>query len=229
MKLLLVEDDPHLGQVLSQVLRAAHSLDCATTLKQGIYLSQLAPYDLILLDLKLPDGNGLELCRYLRTKHDATPILVLTAEDTVGEKIRVLDAGADDYLCKPFHTAELEARIRALLRRPAGLLPQTLIYEDLEVNLLQRVAKRGNQTLKLRRREFDILVFLMRHPNQVISRGSLIEHLWDESSEIYSNTIDVHIKFIRDQLDKPFKEPFIHTAVGIGYRFGKRIRKEVGI
>lgn len=177
-------------------------------------------YDLIVLDVMLPDRDGTDVCRNLRKSGIATPVLMLTALAATDEKIDGLDAGADDYLTKPFEFTELVARIRAILRRGQPTESHTLSYGDLELDLYTRRAVRAEKRIDLSNKEFMLLELLMRNPNRVLTRGHIGEKVWDMSFDPASNVIDVYIAMLRKQIDKDFPQPLIHTVKGAGYRFG---------
>ncbi|MBU6389415.1 response regulator transcription factor [Patescibacteria group bacterium] len=219
MRLLIIEDDKDLAKSLKQTLSSAYLVDLAFTGKSGSYQSLVNKYDLIILDLVLPDQDGLEVCRQIRERGGKTPILVLTGQCELSNKVDTLDSGADDYLTKPFHLSELQARIRALLRRsPATLAPSVLKVKDLVINTVSREAQRGAQVLRLRRKEFDLLEYLMKNRGRVVTREMIMEHVWDSHSELVTNSIDVHIKHLRDQVDRSFPQRLIQTIHGIGYK-----------
>jgi len=221
VKLLVVEDDVDVGLALTEELRHSYAVDWAVNKTTGLYQARINPYDLLIFDLTLPDGNGLELCNQVRADGISTPILMLTATNSAEDKVAALDAGADDYVTKPFHLPELKARIRALLRRPEQVIPKVVEIDDLKVDLVNRTVSRGNQDIILRRKQFDLLEFLLRHPNQVLSRGTILEHVWEGDADGFSNIVDVHIKYLRDKIDKPFSRHLIHTVSGVGYKLQK--------
>jgi DNA-binding response OmpR family regulator len=177
-------------------------------------------YDAIILDVMLPDRDGLEVCRNLRRRKVATPILILTALSGTAETVAGLDAGADDYLAKPFEFDELIARVRALLRRGQATQSTKLSYDDLELDLSKRTARRAGHRVKLSAKEFVLLEYFVRNPDRVLSRQSIAERVWDISYEPSSNVIDVHVSSLRRKIDKEFSRPLIHTIIGTGYRFG---------
>ena len=217
MKLLIVEDDLSTLAALEACLRPHYAVEAASTLAKARRLLAETSFSLILLDLNLPDGSGLTLCQELRAARTTLPILILTGESGLEQKVALLDAGADDYLTKPFHGEELLARLRALLRRPSAAPSLALRVDDLELNPFTHQVTRGGRDIPLGRKPFEILEYLMRHEGQAVSRGRLLAELWDGSSDIFSNTVDVHIKHLRDRIDRPFSYPLIRTASGIGY------------
>lgn len=223
MKLLVIEDEPRMRESLEAGLKQhGFSVDSTGLGAEGQEMAIKNDYDLIVLDVMLPDRDGTDVCQNLRQEGKSTPVLMLTALAATNEKIEGLDAGADDYLTKPFEFAELVARIRAILRRGAGSESHTLHYNDIELNLFTRTATRGGKTFDLSNKEFMLLELLMRHPNRVLTRPFIGEKVWDMNFDPTSNVIDVYIAMLRKQIDKDFDEPLIHTIKGVGYRFGTR-------
>jgi DNA-binding response OmpR family regulator len=221
MKLLVIEDEPQMRETLEAGLRQQGFAVDATGL--GVDGEQLAvrnDYDLIVLDVMLPDRDGTDVCRNLRRGGRSTPVLMLTALSATDEKIDGLDAGADDYLTKPFEFPELVARIRAILRRGQATESHTLRYGKLELDLYTRRATREGKQVDLSNKEFMLLELLMRNPNRVLTRQFIGEKVWDMNFDPTSNVIDVYIAMLRKQIDRDFAEPLIHTIKGAGYRFG---------
>ena len=219
MKILLVEDEKAMSRTLKKELSTDYIVKVAFSGKEGEYLTNMSDYDLIILDVILPDIDGITLCQTIRNNHIKTPILMLTGVSEITKKIKALDSGADDYLIKPFRLAELRARIRALLRRqPEIISSRFLTIADLQFDLINKTVRRGEQIIVLRRKELQILEYFMRHIGKVISRDMLLEHLWDSAYESFANTIDVHIKYLRDQIDRPFDKKLIKTVYGFGYK-----------
>ncbi len=219
MKVLTIEDDDLIVKVLQRALAPTYRVEVAETGSQGMHQAEVNDYDAILLDLNLPDMHGLEVCQYLREHKVATPILVLSGQSSVDDKVRLLDAGADDYLTKPFSLEELKARLRTLLRRGLeGSQSSSLRVGDLVLNTAARWVKRANQTIQLRRKEFELLEYLMHHAGTVVTRESIIDHVWDASDVMWTNAVDVHIKHLRDKIDRPFGQPMIMTVYGVGYK-----------
>ena len=220
MKILLVEDEPKVAAFLHQGLTEQHhSVDLAADGLLGLRLAQQTVYDLIILDTLLPGLSGLEVCRQVRTHDSSVPILMLTALGETDDKIRGLDAGADDYLVKPFAFQELLARIRALTRRrhETPSADNVLRLADLTLDPVRKVVQRAGQTIQLTAREFALLDYLLRNQNRVVSRVDILEHVWETSFDTGSNVIDVYINFLRKKLDKDFTPKLIHTLVGMGY------------
>lgn len=221
MRILLVEDDRRLAEnVGAQLRQAGFSVDVVAGGKDALYESAIFPYDLIVLDLQLPDIDGVEVCRTLRERGTPTRILMATARDAVDDRIGGLETGADDYLVKPYSTGELIARIRALLRRPADPLPAILRVEDLELDTGLRAARRGERQIPLTTKEFAVLEYLMRNPDRVVTREQIGDHAWDANFDPFSNVIDVYIARLRRKVDAPGEEPLIETVRGAGYRLG---------
>lgn len=219
MRLLVVEDQKKMLQFLKRGLEeAGYSVDVAETSATAETLAFEVDYDLIILDVMLPDRNGLDTARELRKQGYANPILMLTALSETSSKVRGLDAGADDYLAKPFAFEELLARVRALLRRRQQLSSGSeLHYADLHLNLHTRTARRGDAEIPLTAREFSLLEYLMRNQGRVLTRTEIIEHVWDIHFDSESNVIDVYINLLRKKLDAPFPNKLIKTVVGSGY------------
>lgn len=221
MKILIIEDEKRFAQTLKNQLKLEYAVDLAFSAEEGKRLIKVYDYDLVILDIGLPDKDGISLCADFRACGIKSPVLMLTGEFAVDTKVRALDTGADDYLVKPFNIAELKARIRALLRRKANPYhPKTLTVGDLTVNVTDRTVRRGKKIIPLHRKEFQILEFFMRNPGKLITREKLIEHVWESGAEANANVIDVHIKYLRDQIDKPFAKKLIKTVYGLGYKLG---------
>jgi DNA-binding response OmpR family regulator len=218
MRLLVVEDNPKMASLIKKGLtEQGYAVDVAYTGHDGEFMAAGETYDAVVLDLMLPDEDGLIVCRNLRRRGVHTPILMLTALSTTQDKVTGLDAGADDYLTKPFEFDELVARLRALLRRgQAGEAP-VLRFEDLEADLLKRTVTRAGQKIKLTAKEFSLLEYFLRNPNRVLSRTTIGEHVWDMNFEPESNVIDVYVSMLRRRIDKGFERKLIHTVIGAGY------------
>jgi DNA-binding response OmpR family regulator len=219
MRVLLVEDEQRLVRLMRRVLENEHYVvDVAFDGEEGIEKAGLSAYDLIILDIMLPLRDGVEVCRWLRAHNIATPILMLTARDQIEDKVDGLDAGADDYLTKPFDFEELLARLRALARRAAAP-PQELLLQvgDLTMDLHRHEVLRGGQSIPLTMREFALLEYLMRHPGQALSRAQITDHVWPYDSEAVSNIVDIYIHYLREKVDRGFDTPLIQTIRGVGY------------
>ncbi len=222
MRLLVIEDEPDLAEGLARGLRHhGYAVDIAYDGLQGWELAITNDYDLLILDLNLPAMDGLEVCRRVRANRPALLILMLTARSGPDERVVGLDLGADDYLVKPFHFAELVARIRALLRRDMRARTPLLQYRDLKLDPIARVAWLGKRRLELTGKEFSILEYLMRHQGEVVSQEALLEHVWDMQANPLTNTVRVHINSLRRKLEDMADTPrYIETCIGHGYRLG---------
>lgn len=219
MRILVVDDDRRLCSVVRRGLtEEAYAVDVAYDGEEGEYLAEVNPYDLVILDIMMPKKDGIEVCEELRAKRINTPILMLTARDAVEDRVRGLDAGADDYMVKPFSFNELLARVRALLRREAMTKSPEIKLGDLVLNTLTREVRRGNRTMELTTKEYVILEYFMRHPNVVVTRTMLEEHAWDYDFDSMSNLVDVYIRRLRRKLDDDEKESLLQTVRGAGYR-----------
>lgn len=218
MKLLIVEDNHLLATSVRTSLKKTFTVDIAVTGNTGVTMATGTNYGIIVLDLGLPDMDGQEVCRAIRAHGVATPILVATGARDPAECIRLLDCGADDFITKPYNIDVLKARIRALLRRNVSLLQDSLIHhEDLVLNIRSRQAQRAGKHLDLRKKEFDILEYLVQNRGHAVTRSMIYNHVWESDKETWNNTVDVHIKHLRDKVDKPFAKPLIKTAFGTGY------------
>jgi two-component system OmpR family response regulator len=220
MRVLLVEDEVKLAELVARGLREeGHAIDIAIQGREALVLAQAEPYDAIILDVMLPGGlDGFEVCRALREKKIWSPVLMLTARDAVEDRVTGLDAGADDYLAKPFAFGELLARLRALARRAPRERPTVLEVGDLSLDPASHRAWRDGTLLDLSAKEFALLELLMRNPGAVLSREQLLGGAWDMSFERRSNIIDVYIRYLREKVDRPFARNSIETVRGVGYR-----------
>lgn len=219
MRILVVEDDAPLAEVLRRGLTEdGYATDVVGKLVDAINAVEVNDYDLVILDRGLPDGDGRALCAQMRAEGDGTAVLMLTARDGLGEKVEGLDAGADDYLTKPFDYPELTARIRALLRRPANSQSPVLTYGALEMDPASRRVSRSSITIPLTAREFSLLEVLLREPEATHARTDLLEHVWDSNYDGLSNVVDVHIANLRRKLELPGMADPIETVRGVGYR-----------
>ncbi len=219
MRLLLVEDEINLAHALKDLLvSAGHIVDVVHCGDEGWQLSQRVAYDLLILDWMLPGLSGVEICQRLRKAGQATPVLLLTARDHPKEKVQGLDSGADDYVIKPFDANEVLARVRALLRRPAGLQAQTIEVGALRLDLQTMTAYREGKAITLNRKEFQLLEFFLTHPGQVLTREQIIERLWEIGEEPESNVVAAQMRLLRQKIDRGFSKTLLHTVYGVGYR-----------
>ena len=218
MRLLLVEDDPNLGRFIEKGLQEErYAVEVAADGEEGLLLATINQYDLIILDIMLPKLDGLSVCRKLRAERKTTPVLMLTARETIEDRVAGLDTGADDYLTKPFAFAELLARVRSLLRRGSVLPSGRLTALDLELDPVSHRVWRAGQEIPLTNKEFALLEYLLRNANQVLTRTAIIEHIWDIHYDSMTNIVDVHIRALRAKIDRSFPPPLIHTVRGVGY------------
>ncbi len=221
MRVLVVEDEQKINRAVCQALREeSYAVDAAYDGEDGEQLSEINDYDLIILDIMLPKKDGLRVCADIRRRGDATPILLLTAKDAPEDRIQGLDSGADDYLVKPFHMGELMARVRALLRRDSTAKSTRLQVDDLVLDTSSHRVTRDDAPIELTSKEYAILEYFMRHPNQVLTRTMISEHVWDDEFDSFSNIIDVYIRRLRRKIDDPSPTKLLHTIRGSGYRFG---------
>jgi two-component system, OmpR family, response regulator len=219
VRVLIVEDEVKLAALLRRGLaEEAHAADVARSGEDALWMAQATEYDAIVLDLMLPGVDGIEVCRRLRADGVWSPVLMLTARDAVEDRVGGLDAGADDYLTKPFAFTELLARLRALARRGASERPAELEVGDLRLDPATRRVWRGDAEIDLSPKEFALLETFMRRPGRVLSRFELLEHVWDYEYENRSNVIDVYVRYLREKIDRPFKRSSLETVRGVGYR-----------
>jgi two-component system, OmpR family, response regulator len=219
MRILVVEDELKMANLLRRgLVEEGHAVDVARTGDDAVWMAGAAEFDAIVLDLMLPGMDGFEVCRRIRKDGVWAPVLMLTARDAVEDRVAGLDAGADDYLPKPFSFAELLARLRALVRRGSGERPVVLEVGDLRLDPATHEVWRGGDSIHLSPKEFALLETLMRRPGQVLSRYQLLEHAWDYAYENRSNVVDVYIRYLRDKIDRPFGRDSLETVRGVGYR-----------
>ena len=220
MRVLLIEDNAKLAAAIQVSLQQhGYSVDIAGNAEEGDELAVVQKYDVIVLDVVLPDRDGVSLCRELRRQKVATPILMLSVLDSTADKVAGLDAGADDYLVKPFVTEELVARLRSLLRRSQAVESVVLRAGDLVMNLDEHQVSLGGANVKLSAKEFALLEYMMRHPKKLLTRTMISESVWDMNYETSSNVIDVYVSSLRRKVDRGTAKPRIETVIGSGYRF----------
>jgi DNA-binding response OmpR family regulator len=217
-RLLVIEDQKKLLQSLERGLREeGYEVVPALTGEEGYQHAKTTPVDAVVLDLQLPERDGLDILRSLRNEGFTKPVLILTARDTIEDRVQGLDAGADDYLTKPFAFAELVARVRALLRRNSSVPELFLRADDLEMSLVSRTVTRGGAEIDLTRREFELLEFLLRNKNTTVTRDMIAREVWKETTGTLTNTIDVYITLLRKKIERPDRRTLIHTVRGVGY------------
>ncbi len=219
MRLLVIEDERKIARVITESLkREKYAVDAAYDGEEGFNLADSQPYDLLIVDRMLPGLEGTEIVKKLRENGKNMPILFLTALSTTEDKTLGLDVGADDYLTKPFAIDELLARVRALLRRPPISQSDILKIDDLRIDKQQQAVARAGKIIDLTNKEYALLEYLMQHPNQILSKETLIDHVWDFDADILPNNVEAYIKNLRQKIDKPFKKQLIKTVRGFGYR-----------
>jgi OmpR-family two-component system manganese-sensing response regulator len=219
MRLLLVEDEVDLAQALRDILAGAgHVTDVVHRGDDGWQLAHSGVYDLLILDWMLPGLSGVALCHKLRAQGQTTPVLLLTARDRSEDKVQGLDSGADDYLVKPFNQAELLARVRALLRRPAQIQDTQLEALGVRLDVSTMTAYREGKSIVLNRKEFQLLEYFLTHPGQVLTQAQILTRLWEIGEEPESNVVAAQVRLLRQKIDKGFAQPLIHTVYGVGYR-----------
>ena len=218
MRILLVEDEPRMANVIAKGLREnSYAVDVVGDSDAALYQSSINDYDLIVLDVLLPGRDGFEICREWRRRDNATPILMLTARATIDDRITGFDAGADDYLTKPFSFRELLARIRALLRRDPKLRPDVLQIEDLVIDSASHRVTRASREVQLTAKEYALLEYLARHVGELVSRAEIAAHVWDDSFDPFSNAIEVYMNRLRKKIDDSHSTKLLHTRRGEGY------------
>lgn len=218
MRVLLVEDDARIARFVAQGLREqAYAVDVTADGEDALYKASINDYDAVILDVLIPGRDGLEVCRELRAQGSSVPVLMLTARDAIQDRVAGLDAGADDYLTKPFEVAELLARLRALLRRGHVVRPASIRIADLVIDTQAHRVTRGGRLIELTAKEYALLEYLAREQGRVLSRAEIAEHVWDENFDVFSNLIEVNINRLRRKMDDGFALSLIHTRRGEGY------------
>ena len=221
MRLLLVEDDPEMSRTAAEYLRrTGFSVDAVHDGAGAMRALRLSVYDAVVLDVRLPDASGFDICRELRKMGSEARVLMATALDAIEDRVEGLDLGADDYLVKPYAMAELAARLRALLRRPAQAVGTVLLVDDLELDTSTRTARRGARRIELTTKEFSVLEVLMRHAGEVVTREAISASAWDDNYDPFSNVIDVYVSRLRRKIDLYGETPLVVAVRGAGYRLG---------
>jgi DNA-binding response OmpR family regulator len=223
MRVLVVEDEPKIARAIKKGLeQETFAVDVCMDGDEGLRFALDEPYDVIILDRMLPGMDGVAICAELRKAGNQTPVLFLTAKDKVADRVDGLNAGADDYLVKPFAFEELLARVRTLLRRPSHVLSPVLTCDNLTLNTHTFEVVRGSKSIQLTQREFALLEYLLRNPNRIINKDTIIAHVWDYDADVLPNTVEVYMGYLRGKVDKSFKKypPLIHTVRGFGYKLG---------
>ncbi len=220
MRALIVEDEKEIAKFIKRGLEAEHfAVDWAQNGEEGYFLGRTNKYDFMILDIRLPKKDGLTLCKELRREEVKSPILMLSVDNSTITKVQALNSGADDYLTKPFSFEELVARVRALLRRQKDITDSsTFQVDDLKMDILGHSVTREGKPIKLSRKEFSLLEYLMRNAGILLTRNMILEHVWDMNADPFTNTVDVHIKLLREKIDKNHKRKLIHTIHGYGYK-----------
>lgn len=230
MRLLVIEDNKAIAETIRYCLKDHFVVDTSNNGRDGLHFARVTSYDTILLDLNLPDINGGEICKILRKQGVVTPIIVVSGVGEVSDKVNLLTNGADDYMVKPFNIKELRARIDVALRRGSSQAYDKQGYLEIDgliLNPTQRSVSRYGRPISLRRKEFDLLEYLMRNHEQTLTREMILEHIWDRSDHLWDNVVTVHIKYLRDKVDRPYRTSLIQTVHGVGYKIAPaRAQKE---
>jgi DNA-binding response OmpR family regulator len=227
MRVLLVEDDTRIAHFMAKGLREqAYAVDVAAKGEEALYQAEVNTYDVIVLDVMIPEPDGFAVCKRLRQAGQRVPVLMLTARDAVEDRVRGLDCGADDYLTKPFEFRELLARLRALLRRPSSLQPAILCVADLVVDTGGQTVSRGGHAISMTTKEYALVEFLARNAGRVVCRAEIAEHVWDEEFDPFSNLIEVYVNRVRRKIDTPGALPLLQTRRGAGYVLGPEIKAD---
>jgi DNA-binding response OmpR family regulator len=223
MRILLIEDEREIAEFIMHGLRAERfAVDWTNTGEEGLGWAKVNEYDIGVFDVRLPGMSGVDVCRSLRERKKNFPIIMLSVMNDAVTKIEALNAGADDYLVKPFFMAELLARMRALLRREPRTINPILRIADLVLDAAAHTVQRGKRNIRLNRKEFSLLEYMMRHPGVTLTRGMILEHVWDMNADPFTNTVDVHIRFLRQKIDEGHGKKLIKTVHGYGYKIEER-------
>lgn len=218
MRILIIEDEKHLAEILKKGLEEnSFVVDLSFDGEEGLYMAETYPYDAVISDLMLPEMDGLTIVKTLRSKNMDVPVIILTARGDVGDRIKGLDIGADDYLAKPFDFSELLARLKAVIRRHKGKPSPVISLADLTIDTSSRTVRRAGKEIKLSAKEYNLLEYLVVNAGKVISRTELVDHIYESEFDLDSNIIDVYINYLRNKVDKGFERPLIHTVRGAGY------------
>lgn len=219
MRILVIEDEQRIAQAIKIGLeQEKYAVDLEYDGEDGYHAAEAGDYDLVILDIMMPGLDGITVCKKLRDDKKQMPILILTARSQTKDIVKGLQAGADDYLAKPFEFEELIARVKALLRRPKKQLSNILVVGDLTLDTVYKTVARANKEIQLSSKEYALLEYLMRHQGRVLSKEILIEHVWDFDSDVLPNTVEVYMTYLRQKIDKPFNKPLLHTIRGFGYK-----------
>lgn len=219
MRILIIEDEKEIVNFIKKGLESEHfAVDVAHEGEKGLWYAKTNDYDVVILDIMLPEKDGIEICKELRKFKKSVPIIMLTVKNELDDKLKAFDAGADDYLTKPFSFEELLARIRALLRRGKVLKDDKLKIANLTLDTKKHIVIRGGKPIKLSKKEFALLEYFMRNVETVLTRAMMLEHVWDMNADPFTNTVDVHVRLLREKIDKKHKRKLIHTVHGYGYK-----------
>jgi DNA-binding response OmpR family regulator len=218
MKILIIDSDKDIVFILRSALSSRYIVELASSAEEGEYYSSLNCFDVIIIDMILPDANGIDVCRNLRNCKNTTPILMIAGDSSVEKKLMAFENGADDYLTVPFETREFQARVHALLRRSRTLNSENISLHDLTINITTKTVFRNESPINLRRKEYLILEYLLRNVGKVMTRETILNHVWGMSQETSGNVVDVHIKYLRDRVDRQFDKKLIKTVHGLGYK-----------
>lgn len=219
MRVLLIEDDRETAAEIKDEIEKHYIVDVAYSGVDGSYMSQVNNYDAIVVDMELPDMSGIEVCRVTRAANIHTPIIMLSSSHEITPRVSSLDSGADDCLTTPFSFSELLARLRALMRRHSMVFSNSKLYAgDLQLDVLSKTVIRGDTEIYLRRKEFDLLEYLVRNKNRIVSKEMILDHVWEQGIEVGSNTVEVHIRCLRDKIDRMYEKKLIKTVHNFGYK-----------